>query len=262
MANCEYHVLMHKSMGKDNFFSFYPINKAMDVQIENTNDDPKLDGINNAQDLIDRLGYLAFKDEVTPNELGLKSAAFKEASDFATAAQGTKADNAIPYSGGDFTGPVKLSRDPQESMEAATMQYVDNKIASMEVTVDGIVYKGTLGEGGTLQELPTANVKIGWMYKVITAGTYAGQEAKIGDMLVAKTKGKTVEATKDNWDLIPSGDENETLVAITRTKTPTISEDYQTGKVLFGEAAAFHVDKTELTKGSGRLASTDAVLST
>lgn len=57
---------------------------------------------------------------------GLGSAAYQNTSAFATAAQGQKADDAMPKSGGTFTGPVILDADPTSSMGAATKNYVDN----------------------------------------------------------------------------------------------------------------------------------------
>ena len=49
---------------------------------------------------------------------------------------------------------------------------------------DAMIFKGTLGTGGTITALPTT-YSIGWSYKVITAGTYAGQACEVGDMLIA-----------------------------------------------------------------------------
>lgn len=71
---------------------------------------------------------------------GLKSAAYRESTEFATAAQGTKADNAMPKSGGTATGDINfvaghtavLGRAPVEDMEAATKQYVDTEIGKID----------------------------------------------------------------------------------------------------------------------------------
>lgn len=60
-------------------------------------------------------------------------------------------------------------------------------------------FKGTLGTGGTISSLPAASSSnAGYSYKVITAGTYASQAAKVGDMFVSDGS---------SWILIPSGDE-------------------------------------------------------
>jgi len=66
-----------------------------------------------------------------------------------------------------------------------------------------MVFKGTLGTGGTITDLPTASASNeGYTYKVITAGTYASQAAKVGDVFVcAKLTSSTY-----GWVLIPAGD--------------------------------------------------------
>ncbi len=62
---------------------------------------------------------------------GLKSAAYTESSDYATAAQGTKADNAMPKAGGAFTGAVTVQA-PTAEMNPATKQYVDTAISTVK----------------------------------------------------------------------------------------------------------------------------------
>ena len=63
-----------------------------------------------------------------------------------------------------------------------------------------MIFKGTLGTGGTITALPTASTTtVGDTYKVITAGTYASTAAKVGDVFVC--------SSDPAWVLIPSGDE-------------------------------------------------------
>lgn len=62
-----------------------------------------------------------------------------------------------------------------------------------------MIFKGTLGTGGTVTTLPTSPVA-GWSYKVITAGTYGSQACTVGDMLVYDGSA---------WVLIPSGDDEK-----------------------------------------------------
>lgn len=75
-----------------------------------------------------------------------------------------------------------------------------------------MVFKGTLGTGGTITSLPTAAAgNEGWTYKVITAGTYAGVAAKVGDTFIS---------TGTKWELIPSGDEPSGTVTNVATSGP------------------------------------------
>lgn len=82
----------------------------------------------------------------------------------------------------------------------------DNYLATEKAVKDAIdalpspmIFKGSLGVGGTITELPTASSSnVGFTYKVITDGTYASQAAKIGDAFISDGS---------NWVLIPSGDD-------------------------------------------------------
>lgn len=67
-----------------------------------------------------------------------------------------------------------------------------------------MVFKGTLGTGGTISTLPTASSSNeGYVYIVITDGTYAGQSASAGDMFISNGT---------SWILVPSADEPADLV--------------------------------------------------
>ena len=76
---------------------------------------------------------------------GLGSAAYTESTAYATAAQGTKADNAMPKAGGTFTGAITVQA-PTAEMNPATKQYVDTAIN----TVKQFEYQ-------VVDELPTAS---------------------------------------------------------------------------------------------------------
>jgi hypothetical protein len=76
---------------------------------------------------------------------------------------------------------------------------------TISVTASGLglssamLFKGSLGTGGTITSLPTAAAgNTGYTYKVITANTYANQAAKVGDVFISDGS---------SWILIPSGDE-------------------------------------------------------
>lgn len=49
---------------------------------------------------------------------------------------------------------------------------------------DVMVFKGTIGTGGTPGSLPSSGYSAGWTYKVITAGTYAGFVCEVGDTIM------------------------------------------------------------------------------
>lgn len=83
---------------------------------------------------------------------------------------------------------------------AQVVTYVAQQMASIPAPM---VFKGTLGTGGTISQLPTASsVYEGYVYRVITEGTYDGQAAKAGDMFICSGSGSVY-----GWTLIPSGDD-------------------------------------------------------
>lgn len=59
---------------------------------------------------------------------------------------------------------------------------------------------GSVGEGGTVADLPTSSVNVGDTYVVVKAGTYNSQAAKVGDMFIAS-------AITPEWLYVPSGDD-------------------------------------------------------
>lgn len=104
------------------------------------------------------------------------------------------ANAAMPKSGGTFTGAVTV-QTPTQDGHAATKGYVDQEAAAAEQAAkdyadnilganDAMVFKGTLGTSGTATALPTT-YQTGWTYRVITAGTYAGQQCEVGDLIIA-----------------------------------------------------------------------------
>lgn len=74
---------------------------------------------------------------------------------------------------------------------AAVVNYVSAEIGA----ADAMRFKGTIGTGGTVTALPSTH-QIGDTYRVITAGTYAGQTCEVGDLIIALTTSGT---TANDW---------------------------------------------------------------
>ena len=106
------------------------------------------------------------------------------------------------------------------STKIATTAYVDTAIDNLP---EPMVFKGSLGTGGTVTSLPTdGSANIGDTYKVITAGTYASKVADVGDIFICLTK----TSSANTWELIPSGDEpSGTVTSITLNATSPINID-------------------------------------
>lgn len=191
---------------------------------------------------------------------GLGSAAYTASTAYATAAQGTAAENAMPKSGGTFTGGVTLNADPTTDLGAATKQYVDTKVTTSLAASDAMVFKGTLGTGGTVTAVPTSNVVKGDTYKVITAGTWAGSTCKVGDLLIALASG-SVSANTTNWAYVPSGDESVTTIKYSTT-TQNLTTSAQTGDLIVGEAATKQVDTSISAASTSTKLPTSAAVAT
>lgn len=108
-----------------------------------------------------------------------------------------KAPIASPY----FTGTPKAPTPSvnTNSEQIATTSFVQSVIDKKIAAADAMIFKGTIGSGGTISSLPIPHTT-GWAYKVVEAGEYAGRECEIGDMIVCLYDG---EADEDSdWEVI------------------------------------------------------------
>ena len=107
-------------------------------------------------------------------------------------------------------GHVKLSDSITDSTNgvangiAATPKAVKAAYDSLKTYADGLlgandamVFKGTLGTGGTVTALPTSGYSAGWTYRVITAATYAGVACEVGDLIICVKDYATAFANSD-----------------------------------------------------------------
>ena len=99
------------------------------------------------------------------------------------------------------TGTTQATDD--STTKIATTEFVHNALTTGIAELnDALIYKGTIGIGGDVETLPET-YSTGWTYKVITAGTYAGQVCEIGDIIIAAADGWTV--VQNNTDIATTG---------------------------------------------------------
>ena len=137
-----------------------------------------------------------------------------------------KADKSNTYTKSEVNDIADTKADANNvyaKSETYTKTEVDTLIRNLP---EPMIFKGTLGVGGTITELPTASASNeGYTYKVITDGTYAGQSAKSGDVFVSNGSA---------WVLIPSGDEdNDTWRAIKVNGVEKLGNAISSGSVDF-----------------------------
>lgn len=166
---------------------------------------------------------------------GLGSAAYTASSAYATAAQGTKADNAVPNTRtvnghalsadvtvtkadvglGNVTNESKATMFTNAALtgtptaptaaggtnttQIATTAFVINEIGSKISAAQALRFKGTIGTDGDVTELP-ANHTVGDTYVVKAAGNFAGEGCEAGDMIICVKSGTT--AANGDWSVI------------------------------------------------------------
>lgn len=118
--------------------------------------------------------------------------------------------------------------------------YTDNSFAAN----DAMLFKGTIGTGGTVTTLPTSGYKKGWTYRVITKGTYATHNCEIGDLIIAIEDGPetqqsargtdwTVAQTNIDGAVVANGDLTaEGLVLGNGNKTVKVLSKGTSGQIL------------------------------
>lgn len=158
---------------------------------------------------------------------------------------GNKADLASPALTGTPTAPTATAGT--NTTQIATTAFVGNAISNIPKAMQ---FKGSLGTGGTITSLPTADSSnSGWTYKVITAGTYASQAAKVGDIFIS---------TGLEWVLIPSGDEpSGTVTSIAISATSPIAIDSSAAITTSGTRTISHAN-SGVTAGTYRSVTVNA----
>lgn len=147
-----------------------------------------------------------------------------------------------------FTAMTDTSVNGHTITDTNTKFILDlSKFAELGDLSTAMVFKGTLGTGGTITALPTASNTlssdtVGDTYKVITAGTYAGIAAKVGDVFIC--------SDKPEWVLIPSGDEPSGTVTNIATGTDlTGGPITSTGTISHANITRTNPTVTTLTPG-------------
>lgn len=163
---------------------------------------------------------------------GLGSAAYTASSAYATAAQGTKADNAMPKAGGTFTGAVTLNADPTAALGAATKQYVDS--AKTSATSSANSYTDTKiaglinGAPETLDTLKEVADAIAANDDVVSALNSAiGTKANASD-LTSHTGNSTIHITSSERTKWNAAEVNQNAFSNVKVNSTTIAADSKT----------------------------------
>lgn len=113
--------------------------------------------------------------------------------------------NNIQVATGSTTGSVTLVDDISNHPTAGVndgLAVTPKAVVDFLKNMDAMRFKGTLGTGGTITTVPTNNYEAGDVYKIITAGTYAGVPCEVGDMLIAINDGPASGSTVIDADWV------------------------------------------------------------
>jgi hypothetical protein len=137
----------------------------------------------------------------------------------ATSANSAKSDAAgneisttyAPLASPTFTGTpsAPTAAAGTNTTQIATTAFVNNAVGAGFAANDAMLFKGTIGTGGTVTALPNTH-SIGWTYRVITAGTYAGQSCEIGDLIICIADGTA--ANNAHWTIAQGNISNMSTV--------------------------------------------------
>lgn len=104
---------------------------------------------------------------------------------------------------------VKFGADSKLVLDVYSTAQVDSKLRGL----DAMVYKGTVGTGGAVTSLPSANVNVGDTYKFVSEDVIGINTVLPGDIVIARgeedaTTGYIKSGTL-TWDIVPSGNDAE-----------------------------------------------------
>jgi len=114
------------------------------------------------------------------------------------------------------------------ALTLTTKGYVDGILAAN----DALIFKGTLGTGGTITTLPTTGYAIGHTYKVIEAGTYAGKPANVGDLFIATVSVPPGSNANGNWVLVQTNETGTVIGPNTANNNALAAFDGTTGALI------------------------------
>lgn len=143
------------------------------------------------------------------------------------AALSVKAPLASPAFTGVPTAPTPNGNT--NTTQIATTAFVQALINSKIAAADAMIFKGTIGKDGTVTALPATH-SVGWTYKVIAAGTYAGAACEVGDMIVCLNNG-TADNNAD-WTVIQANIDGAVTGPASSVANHVAVFDGTTGKVI------------------------------
>lgn len=136
-----------------------------------------------------------------------------------------------PLANANLTGTptVPTASNSVNTTQIASTAFVHSVVNEKIAAADAMIFKGTLGTGGTITALPATH-KTGWAYKVIVSGTYAGEKCEIGDLVVCLVDGTV--AKDSDWTVVQTNVDGVVTGPASSVANRVAVFDGATGKVI------------------------------
>ena len=139
-----------------------------------------------------------------------------------------------------------LGDDTNNYTYSSLKTYIDNSINSavgslneeISTFAGAMIFKGTIGTtGATVDSLPASH-EVGWTYRVITAGTWAGIKCEVGDMITCITAGTS--ANNAHWTIYQTNIDGAVTGPATAVNNRIPLFDGTTGKIIKDSGKSFN----------------------
>lgn len=151
---------------------------------------------------------------------------------YATSANGALSWGTLPVAqggtGATSVASIKAGKDGDGNTITSTYA-TKSELNSLLASKDAMVFKGTFGADGTVTSLPDTH-DAGWVYKVVTAGTYAGKVCEIGDLIICVTDGTI--ANDNDWTVVQTNIDGAVTGPASATDGNVALFDGTSGKVI------------------------------
>lgn len=155
-----------------------------------------------------------------------------------------------PLASPDLTGTptAPTATSGTNTTQIATTAFVQSEIVSKLAANDAMIFKGTIGTGGTVTALPTTH-NAGWTYRVITAGTYANVVCEVGDLIICITDGTA--ANDAHWTVAQTNIDGAVVGPSSATNGAIAVFNGTSGKLIKSTSITFGSSTTQWLNNAG-----------
>lgn len=165
----------------------------------------------------------------------------------------TYAPLASPALTGTPTAPT--AANGTNTTQIATTAFVNNTLSY----ANAMRFKGTLGTGGTITALPASH-EAGDTYRVITAGTWAGQYCEEGTLIICVKDGAV--ASNDDWTSVETNEDGAVIGPSAATDNGIVLFSGNTGRIIKNSSKTLTTTAPSTDSGDTTIPTSKAVWTT